>query len=591
MSISSSEIPPAFPFTAVVGQTSLKKALLLAVIDPRLGGVLISGPRGIAKTTLARALTSLLPDKSGDFVELPLGCSVAQLTGSLDIDRALAQQKVLFRPGLLAKAHQGILYVDEVNLLPDMLVDQLLDAAASGRHSVERDGISHVHRADFILIGSMNPQEGELRPQLNDRFGLAVQLAPMLSCDERVAIVRARRQYDADPETFCQQHAEAMMDLKYQLADARERLPFLHFPERLEYVIAERCAAAAIEGVRADVAWQRAALAHATLHHRTTVSEADIDAVEALVLAHRRQPPSSADTPPSAPPPTFMPPPPFPTADKTDHDNKRPETAEGITSLSTAQGQLGEASLQNAPSPLMGDSKHSLLTLTPSPKRIFTSETSSQGKGKSLREWCLGQGPYFTDDIDWERSFSLAENLTPSGLKKVLHHTQQPNAHDAVLIMLDSSASQRHPNAFAQTRQVVQLLIAQAYQANRYVALLYFQGNSVKWLLRGKERIRNVTRALESLQPSGGTPLDLALQEGSRWVKRWQRRFPSAHIDSWLITDGRCTWKPTHIWPTMLTVVDSEAPDHPLGRSRQLATLLGAKWVPSATLHPPESAG
>lgn len=584
MPISSSETLPAFPFTAVVGQVLLKKALLLAVIDPKLGGVLISGPRGVAKTTLARALNALLPDKSGDFIELPLGCSVAQLTGSLDIDRALAQQEVVFRPGLLAKAHSGILYVDEVNLLPDILVDQLLDAAASGRHSVERDGISHIHRADFVLIGSMNPQEGELRPQLNDRFGLAVQLNPQLSCNERVAIVRARRQYDADPKAFCTQHAHAMANLKSQLIEARKRLPLLQITERLEYVIAERCACAEIEGVRADVAWQRAALAHAALHQRTTVTEEDVNAVESLVLTHRHLPMPPTAPPSSTPTPTFMPPPPFPPSKAPDHINEKSQPLDEMPSPSIAQGHLGEASPSDTSAQPVSHNEHVVLALTPRPKNAFKSKASLQGEAPPLKERRYGQGSFPTDAVDWERSFSLAENLTPNGVKKLLHHTQQPNANDAVLIMLDSSASQKHPNAFAQTRQAVQQLIAQAYQEHRYVALLYFQGNSVKWLLRGKERVRNVTRSLESLQPSGGTPLDLALQEGRRWVKRWQRRFPAAHIDSWLITDGRCTWAPALVWPATLTVVDSETQDRPLGRSRQLATLLGGKWISFTTL-------
>ena len=154
---------PVYPWSAVVGQAALKQALVLCAIDPAIGGVLVQGPRGVAKTTLARALSELV---SGTFVELPLGATEERITGSLDLDAALGEQRVQFAPGLLSRAHQGVLYVDEVNLLPDATVDLLLDAAATGRNVVERDGVSQIHAARFVLIGTMNPEEGELRPQL-----------------------------------------------------------------------------------------------------------------------------------------------------------------------------------------------------------------------------------------------------------------------------------------------------------------------------------------------------------------------------------------------------------------------------------------
>lgn len=603
MSALSSERPPVFPFTAVVGQASLKTALLLAVIEPRLGGVLLSGPRGIAKTTLARALSALLARGSDAFVELPLGCSTAQLTGSLDIDSALSRQEVRFRPGLLAKAHRGILYVDEVNLLPDVLVDQLLDAAASGRHRVERDGISHVHAASFILIGSMNPEEGELRPQLSDRFGLAVQLSDIPSCKERVAIVRARRQFDADPEGFCRQHEEAMQALSLRLERARQRLPHVHLPEQIEYAIAERCANAGIEGVRADIAWQRAALAHAALQQQEAVTKDDLAAVEALVLNHRRAAPhepcaSSASFAASAP--TFMPPSPFSgsaqVGETAPGSVPSPPNTSTSDSASAPIGDSGDippsspASTTAQPSPSLSNDHYLLKRPEPPSSNALAAEMPAIAQGRtwlsaSTHGRCCGQGRHTADDIDWERSLSLAENLTSQGLKKVLRRTLHPSAHDAVLILLDSSASQRQPEAFYQTRQIVQQLIAQAQQEQRYVALLYFQGNSVKWLLRGKEKIRNVTRTLESLQPGGGTPLSLALQEGRRWIARWRRNFPAAHIDSWLITDARCQWNSADPWPSPLTVVDSEVGEQRLGRSHLLATQLGGEHVAAAALH------
>ena len=199
---------PSFPFTALVAQEQLQRALLLAAIDPAIGGVLIAGPRGTAKSTAARALAALLP--GAPFVTLPLAASLEQLVGTLNLQDALQNGQVSLQPGLLARAHGGVLYVDEVNLLPDALVDALLDAAASGVNTVERDGISERHAARFVLVGTMNPEEGELRPQLLDRFGLALTLANPQDAATRSAIVRARLAFEANPEALLAAHHDAL---------------------------------------------------------------------------------------------------------------------------------------------------------------------------------------------------------------------------------------------------------------------------------------------------------------------------------------------------------------------------------------------
>ncbi|PWB33871.1 magnesium chelatase, partial [Pseudomonas sp. SDI] len=289
--------PIHFPLAAVVGAEELKLALCLTAIDPKIGGVLIEGPRGMAKSTLARGLADLLGE--GPFVTLPLGASEERLVGTLDLNAALGQGRAQFSPGVLAKADGGVLYVDEVNLLPDHLVDLLLDVAASGTNRVERDGISHRHSARFVLIGTMNPEEGELRPQLLDRFGLNVVLHGQPLPEARGQIIRRRLDFDSDPEAFCAQWAAAQAALREQCQAARSRLPQIALDDAALAQITERCFAAGVDGLRADLVWLRAARAHAAWRGDAHIKEEDIDAVAEFALRHRRQPPAQSAPPPA----------------------------------------------------------------------------------------------------------------------------------------------------------------------------------------------------------------------------------------------------------------------------------------------------
>ncbi|MEE3936571.1 AAA family ATPase [Pseudomonas viridiflava] len=292
-----------FPLAAVVGADELKLALCLTAIDPRIGGVLIEGPRGMAKSTLARGLADLLA--SGQFVTLPLGATEERLVGTLDLDAALSESRARFSPGVLAKADGGVLYVDEVNLLADHLVDLLLDVAASGVNLVERDGISHRHAARFVLIGTMNPEEGELRPQLLDRFGLNVALSGQTLPAERSQIIRRRLDFDADPHAFGAQWQLEQDALKQRCEQARSRLAGIELDDASLALITERCFAAGVDGMRADLVWLRAARAHAAWRGVAQIEEQDIDAVAEFALRHRRReqspppPPQSPETPPS----------------------------------------------------------------------------------------------------------------------------------------------------------------------------------------------------------------------------------------------------------------------------------------------------
>ena len=283
---------PRFPFSALVGQDDLRRALLINAVAPDVGGVLVRGERGTAKTTAVRALETLLPPVDGrpaPLVELPVGATVDRVVGTLDLERALQDGEAVLQPGLLARAHRGILYVDEVNLLGDHLVDVLLDAAAQGEAVVERDGVSVRHDARFVLVGTMNPEEGDLRPQLLDRFGLAVTVAGSTDPAVRAEVVRRRLAFEADPVAFAarwraEEDAEAA-----RIAAAVALLPRVVLGDRMLRLITGACARLGVDGMRADLVAARCSRAIAALEGRDEVVEEDVHAAMLLTLPHRRR--------------------------------------------------------------------------------------------------------------------------------------------------------------------------------------------------------------------------------------------------------------------------------------------------------------
>lgn len=315
---------PVYPFTAIIGQEEMKFAAIMNIIDPNIGGIMVMGDRGTGKSTTVRSLIDLLPyidivkddpfmssptdpnlmspDVLNDFraglkleikkvpinmVDLPLGATEDRVCGTIDIEKALTEGTKAFEPGLLAKANRGILYVDEVNLLDDHLVDVLLDSAASGWNTVEREGISICHPARFILIGSGNPEEGELRPQLLDRFGMHAQIKTVKLPEERVRVVEERTEFDTEPKAFRAKYKEQQEDIINKITLARSLLPEVEVPMDIRLKISQVCSELDVDGLRGDLVTTRASRASASFRGSKIVTDEDVYSVITLCLRHR----------------------------------------------------------------------------------------------------------------------------------------------------------------------------------------------------------------------------------------------------------------------------------------------------------------
>lgn len=307
----------AFPFAAIVGQDNMKLAMILTAVDPKIGGVLVFGDRGTGKSTAVRALAALLPQitaikgcpinaetkkdvpewaeltrfephqRATPVIDLPLGVSEDRVTGALDIERALTQGEKAFQPGLLAQANRGYLYIDEVNLLEDHIVDLLLDVAQSGENLVEREGLSIRHPARFVLVGSGNPEEGELRPQLLDRFGLSVEVTSPKTIDERIAVIERRDAFDQNPKRFLSKWKPEELNMRAAITDARAALAKIKKTKAVLRDCAELCLALGADGLRGELTLLRASRALAAYEGQTSIQRAHLKAVAPLALSHR----------------------------------------------------------------------------------------------------------------------------------------------------------------------------------------------------------------------------------------------------------------------------------------------------------------
>jgi magnesium chelatase subunit D len=565
---------PVFPFSAVIGQERLKQALLLCAVDPSIGGLLVRGPRGIAKTTLARAFAQLLP---GRFVELPLGASEERVTGTLDLDAALDGRRVQFAPGLLARAHEGVLYVDEANLLGDALVDVVLDAAASGVNIVERDGVSHAHPARFVLVGTMNPDEGELRPQFIDRFGLCVDAATNIPPGERMSIVAQRLEFDRDPEGFLARFAAEQRALQERCRQARERVAQVALAGPALARVAELCHGAGVEGVRADLAMLRAARARAAWHGRTSITLDDVADVAELALAHRRRvappSPSSASgggakgSPPSSP-------------GMAGGDPSARGESLGATGAHTAshgwQGPLRAGDRGALPAvPVQARACPPLPAQLLRGSALRRRAHGTPAAGARRRKHALAS----LSGVDWFKT--LLHNPRPA-LADLRYRSSPRAARPVWLIALDCSSSMLRSGSLAVAKGMAASLAQSALRLRARVALIAFNGEHARGDALATPR-NGLVRAIGQLAGGGGTPLRAALLLALVLGRRLAHTRAGVDRRFFLLTDGRSRDDVSDVARAYrefdVLLIDCERARVRLGRARDVAVALSARYI------------
>ena len=634
-------MPQQYPLSAVVGSDDLVLALLLAAVAPDVGGLLVRGEKGTAKTTAVRALAEVLPpidviagdrfstdphdttplSPDGPFtpdagvetrpvrlVELPVGATEDRVLGSLHLQRALAEGVAEYEPGLLARAHRGILYVDEVNLLHDHLVDVLLDAAATGRVSIERDGVSVEHAARFVLIGTMNPEEGELRPQLLDRFGLTVEVAASRDLRVRAEVVRSRLAYDADPDGFAARFTAEQARLRERIVAARALLPRVELNEATLLRIAEICAAFEVDGMRADIVMARAAAAHAAWAGRTRITAEDLKVAARLALPHRRR-----RNPFDAPgldedqldqlldDPEPEPDPPSGGDGPGEHDSGQHDQEGQPPTDSTGPATNGQTRPDQSTTAPVGE---------PYRARLFT--VPGVGRGESGRRSIAR--------TDTGRRVGAEPPLGPTGTLHLLETLRAAARHqhrrgrragrlllaaddlrvavkegresNQVLFCVDASGSMAASRRMREVKTAILSLLTDAYQRRDKVGLVTFRGGGAELTLPPTGSVEVAVARLRDLAAGGRTPLAEALAMVADVIRVEAVRDPRRRPLLVLVTDGRATHGPdalarahraaAALGRTRLSsvVVDCETGRFRMGLARQLAELLGGIHVP-----------
>jgi magnesium chelatase subunit D len=573
------------PFSAVVGQEDAKLALLLNAIDPNIGGVLLRGEKGSAKSTLARGLAELLPG-SAPFVELPVGATEDRVVGSIHLAAALTGGEKRFDPGLLANADGGVLYVDEVNLLPDHLVDVLLDVAASGVNRVEREGISHSHSSRFLLVGSMNPEEGDLRPQLLDRFGLAVDVRATAEPEERAAAVRRRLEFDNDPEATRASYAEEQTALAERLAKARPA----QLPDELVAGISALCAAVGAEGLRADLTICRAAAALAGWEGREQTTADDVRRVAPLALAHRarRDPLEPAGIEQER------------LDDALDEHFGKEQPREGPHRETSDQDSPVEAQPRAGliPMPSRGDRRQPSGApgggaKARAPRGRLISDRIPQGPVGSIAVGATVRAAAArrTTEVEHDGPLVAEEDVREA----VREHRQ---AH-LVVVAVDASGSMGAPVRVEAARSAVLGLLVDAYQRRDLVSLVSFRDDRAEVLLRPTSSVEVARARLQSLPTGGRTPLHAGL---ARALEIAGTKASTHRPLLVVITDGRATSGPDGIDPleaatmaadairragvdSVIVDVEGAGGSPRLGLARELAERMGARHVVAGELN------
>ncbi|MEU9408031.1 putative cobaltochelatase [Streptomyces sp. NPDC048281] len=641
-----------FPFTAVVGQDDLRLALLLNAVSPAVGGVLVRGEKGTAKSTAVRALSALLPavdvvagcrfscdpdapdpacpdgphnppgafeSRPARMVELPVGASEDRLVGALDIERALAEGVKAFEPGLLADAHRGILYVDEVNLLHDHLVDLLLDAAAMGASYVEREGVSVRHAARFLLVGTMNPEEGELRPQLLDRFGLTVEVAASREPDQRVEVVRRRLAYDDDPAGFAARWAGEETAVRQRIVAARELLPSVRLGDGALRQIAATCAAFEVDGMRADIVMARTATALAAWAGRTEVLAEDVRQAALLALPHRRRR-NPFDAPGLDEDKLDQTLEEFSGEDRSEDDPDPDGPGGGGGQPQPDEGPQGDGDAGGAARPEAGEGDGV-------PQQAGGGEQAPVRAAEPFRTKVLSV-PGIGEGAAGRRSRARTEHgrttgaRRPRGALTKLHlaatvqaaaphqrargrsgpglvlrrddlrqATREGREGNLVLFVVDASGSMAARQRMSAVKGAVLSLLLDAYQRRDKVGLVTFRGSAADVALPPTSSVDAAAARLESLPTGGRTPLAAGLLKAHDVLRVERLRDPARRALVVLVTDGRATGGPEPValagraarlfaaGGVASVVVDCESGPVRLGLAGQLAGELGGTAV------------